>query len=70
MGDTKASAEWIRATEALQGRARFHAGNIAEKIGIPNCTDWEVEELIDTLSDEITQAKPQATEIRTTSTSI
>jgi hypothetical protein len=63
LGDTKASAEWIRAIEALQGRARFHAGNIAEKLGIPNCTDWEVEEPNDTVSDEITQPKPQATEI-------
>lgn len=63
MGDAKASAEWIRAIEALQGRARFHAGNIAEKLSIPNCTDWEVEERNDTVSDEITLAIPQVTEI-------
>lgn len=43
-GDTKASAEWLRAIEALQGRSRFHAGDLAKKLGIPNCTDWEDEE--------------------------
>lgn len=43
-GDKKASAEWMRAIEALQGRARFHAGDIAKKLGIPNCTDWVDEE--------------------------
>lgn len=43
-GDTKASAEWLRAIEALQGRSRFHAGDIATKLGIPNCTDWKDEE--------------------------
>lgn len=40
-GDKQASAEWIRAIGALQGRARFHAGDIAKKLGIPNCTEWE-----------------------------
>lgn len=45
-GDKKSSAEWLRAIEALQGRARFHAGNLAKKLGIPNCTDWEDEERI------------------------
>lgn len=45
-GDKKSSAEWLRAIEALQGRARFHAGNLAKKLGIPNCTDWEDEEQI------------------------
>jgi len=40
-GDKKSSAEWLRAIEALQGRARFHAGNLAKKLSIPNCTDWE-----------------------------
>jgi len=45
-GDKKSSAEWLRAIEALQGRARFHAGNLAKKLGIPNCTDWEDEENI------------------------
>ncbi|MDN5502884.1 MAG: hypothetical protein L0H10_03535 [Comamonas sp.] len=43
-GDTKASAEWLRAIEALQGRSRFHAGDIAKKLGIPTCTAWEDEE--------------------------
>ena len=43
-GDTKASAEWLRAIDALQGRSRFHAGDLAKKLGIPNCTDWEDEE--------------------------
>ena len=27
-GDKKSSAEWLRAIEALQGRSRFHAGDI------------------------------------------
>ncbi len=40
-GDKQASAEWLRAIEALQGRSRFHAGDIAKKLGIPNCTEWE-----------------------------
>lgn len=40
-GDKQASAEWVRAIGALQGRARFHAGDIAKKLGIPNCTQWE-----------------------------
>lgn len=44
LGDTKAAAEWLRAVEALQGRARFHAGNLAKKLGIPNCSDWEDED--------------------------
>lgn len=43
-GDSKASAEWLRAIEALHGRSRFHAGDLAKKLGIPNCTDWEDEE--------------------------
>lgn len=43
-GDTKASAEWLRAIDALQGRSRFHAGDLAKKLGIPNCTDWKDEE--------------------------
>lgn len=40
-GDKQASAEWLRAIKALQGRSRFHAGDIAKKLGIPNCTEWE-----------------------------
>jgi hypothetical protein len=40
-GDKQASAEWLRAIEALKGRSRFHAGDIAKKLGIPNCTEWE-----------------------------
>lgn len=44
LGDTKAAAEWLRAVEALQGRSRFHAGNLAKKLGIPNCSDWEDED--------------------------
>lgn len=43
-GDTKASAEWLRAIYALQGRSRCHAGDIAKKLGIPNCTDWKDED--------------------------
>jgi hypothetical protein len=43
-GDKKSSAEWIRAVEALQGRSRFHAGDIASKLGIPTCTEWKDEE--------------------------
>ena len=43
-GDTKASAEWLRAIEALQGRSRFHAGDIAKKLGITTCTSWADEE--------------------------
>ena len=43
-GDTKASAEWLRAIEALQGRSRFHAGDIAKKLGIATCTSWTDEE--------------------------
>lgn len=43
-GDKKSSAEWLRAIEALQGHSRFHAGDIAKKLGIPNCTDWEDDE--------------------------
>lgn len=43
-GDAKASAEWLRAIEALQGRSRFHAGDIAKKLGISTCTAWEDEE--------------------------
>jgi len=41
LGDEQASAEWLRAIEALQGRARFHAGDIAKKLSIPNCTEWQ-----------------------------
>ena len=40
-GDKQASAEWIRAIDALQGRSRFHAGDIAKKLNIPSCTEWE-----------------------------
>ncbi len=40
-GDKHAAAEWIRAIEALQGRSRFHAGEIAKKLNIPNCTGWQ-----------------------------
>lgn len=40
-GDKQASAEWLRAIDALQGRARFHGGDIAKKLDIPNCTEWE-----------------------------
>ncbi len=43
-GDKKSSAEWLRAIEALQGRRRFHAGDIASKLGIPTCSEWEDEE--------------------------
>jgi hypothetical protein len=43
-GDAKASAEWLRAIEALQGRSRFHGGDIAKKLGIPTCTAWKDEE--------------------------
>ena len=43
-GDKKASAEWLRAIDALQGRSRFHAGDFAKKLGIPNCTEWKDEE--------------------------
>ena len=43
-GDTKASKEWLRAVEALQGRSRFHAGDMAKKLGIPCCTAWTDEE--------------------------
>lgn len=43
-GDAKASGEWLRAIEALQGRSRFHAGDIARKLGISTCTAWEDEE--------------------------
>lgn len=43
-GDTKSSAEWLRAIEALQGRSRFHAGDMAKKLGIPCCTSWKDEE--------------------------
>ncbi len=63
LGDSKASAEWIRAIEALQGRARFHAGDIAKKLAIPNCTEWEVEEKNDNVSDEVNTVIPQSTEI-------
>lgn len=40
-GDKQASAEWIRAIDALQGRSRFHAGDIAKKLEIPTCTEWD-----------------------------
>ena len=63
LGDSKATAEWLRAIEALQGRARFHAGDISKKLNIPNCTDWEVEEAADNVSDDITQVNAQVTEI-------
>ena len=43
-GDAKASAEWLRAIEALQGRSRFHAGDLAKKLGIATCTSWTDEE--------------------------
>ena len=43
-GDKKSSAEWLRAIEALQGRRRFHAGDIASKLGITTCSEWEDEE--------------------------
>ena len=43
-GDNKASNEWLRAIEALQGRSRFHAGDMAKKLGIPCCTAWTDEE--------------------------
>ena len=43
-GDKKSSAEWLRAIEALQGRRRFHAGDISSKLGIPTCSEWEDEE--------------------------
>lgn len=63
LGDAKASAEWLRAIEALQGRARFHAGDIAKKLNIPNCTDWDIEEAKDNVSDDVTQVIAQVTEI-------
>ena len=43
-GETKASAEWLRAIDSLQGRSRFHAGNIAKKLGIVPCTSWTDEQ--------------------------
>lgn len=43
-GDKKSSAEWLRAIEALQGHRRFHAGDIASKLDIPTCSEWEDEE--------------------------
>lgn len=43
-GEAKASVEWLRAIDALQGRSRFHAGDIAKKLGIATCSSWTDEE--------------------------
>ncbi len=58
LGDAKAAAEWLRAVEALQGRSRFHAGNLAKKLGIPNCSDWEDEDEDEDEEDEDEEQKP------------
>lgn len=59
-GDAKASAEWLRAIEALQGRSRFHAGDIAKKLGIPSCTAWEDEERQEVLAQASADAPEPA----------
>lgn len=43
-GDEKAAAEWIRAIKALEGRARFHAGDLPKKMGICTPSQWQEEE--------------------------
>jgi len=52
-GDEKASAEWYRAIEALQGRSRFHSGKLGEKLGIPPCSEWTDEEIKPASKDDI-----------------
>lgn len=57
-GDKQASAEWLRAIKALQGRSRFHAGDIAKKLGIPNCTEWEDVERQEEMSERNADMPP------------
>ena len=40
-GDTQASADWIRAAKAIQGRDRWNVGQLAQKLGISCPSDWK-----------------------------
>lgn len=62
-GDEKSYAEWLRAIEALQGRSRFHAGDIASKLGISKCTDWKDEKRQIEINEDCTN-KPEPITIR------
>lgn len=44
VGDLERGAEWQRAIAALGSTNRFHAGNLAKKLGIPSPSEWEDEE--------------------------
>ena len=40
-GDKQASADWIRAARAIQGRDRWNVGQLAKKLGIPCPSEWK-----------------------------
>lgn len=40
-GDLCAGAEWQRAIAALKATNRFHAGSLAQRLGIPTPSEWE-----------------------------
>ena len=40
-GDKQASADWVRAARAIQGRDRWNVGQLAQKLGIPCPSDWK-----------------------------
>jgi hypothetical protein len=42
-GNTNAGREWLRAVKALGGRARFHVGQLAKKLGIAPPSAWQDE---------------------------
>ena len=40
-GDKQASADWLRAAKAIQGRDRWNVGQLAQKLGIPCPSEWK-----------------------------